>query len=70
MKSYVGTKIIQAESMDEHTFLSSVMKENVEDRDNRAGYKVVYPDNYISWSPKNVFEQAYREITAAEKQLI
>ena len=25
------------------------------------GYKVVYPDGYESWSPKDVFEAAYRE---------
>ena len=24
------------------------------------GYKVVYPDGYVSWSPKKVFEEAYR----------
>ena len=24
------------------------------------GYKVVYPDGYASWSPKEVFEKAYR----------
>jgi len=28
----------------------------------REGYKVVYEDNYISWSPKDVFEKAYKEI--------
>lgn len=26
------------------------------------GYKVVYPDGYVSWSPKEVFEEAYRPI--------
>ena len=24
------------------------------------GYKVVYPDGYVSWSPKEVFEEAYQ----------
>lgn len=28
-----------------------------------VGYKVVYPDGYESWSPKEVFEEAYRETT-------
>ena len=27
----------------------------------REGYLVQYPDGYISWSPKEVFEEAYRE---------
>lgn len=28
------------------------------------GYAVKYSDGYISWSPKDVFEQAYQPITA------
>lgn len=34
------------------------------------GYKVIYEDGYISWSPKEVFERCYREITLNEKGLI
>jgi len=30
-----------------------------EERDGRSGYAVKYPDGYLSWSPKEVFEQAY-----------
>lgn len=49
MKHYIGTKIVQAEPME---------------KNGRKGYKVVYaPDGYESWSPKNVFEEAYRETT-------
>lgn len=55
MKSYIGSKIIQAEP---------------ENKNGATGYRVVYPDNYISWSPKDVFETAYREITESEKELI
>jgi len=46
MQQYIGTKIIQAEP--------AVNNENEE------GYNVVYPDGYTSWSPKDVFEEAYR----------
>lgn len=70
MKTYIGSKIIKAELMDECTFLSTEKGQDVKDRDARAGYKVVYPDNYISWSPKEVFENAYREITKGELRLI
>ena len=45
MDKYIGTKIIHAEEQ---------MK------DNKEGYKVVYADGYESWSPKDVFEDAYR----------
>ena len=30
-----------------------------ESEENKEGYKVVYPDGYISWSPKLTFEKAY-----------
>ena len=54
-KKYIGCKIIQA---------------SPEVNDSREGYTVVYPDGYISWSPKDVFENAYREITEGELDLI
>lgn len=41
-----------------------------EPREVRQGYKVMYPDGYTSWSPKNVFEQAYRLISKEESVLI
>lgn len=30
-----------------------------QDKDGQPGYAVKYPDGYISWSPKEVFESAY-----------
>ena len=49
MQQYIGTKIIQAEPAQ---------------KDWKDGYKVVYPDGYESWSPKDTFEEAYRATTA------
>ena len=46
MKTYIGTKVIQA---------TPGLK------DGKEGYKVVYEDGYTSWSPKEVFEAAYKE---------
>ncbi len=51
MKNYIGVKIVKAEP---------------QAKDGRAGYKVVYSDGYVSWSPKNVFEKAYRELDCAD----
>ena len=31
-----------------------------QDKDDKPGYAVKYPDGYIGWSPKDVFEVAYR----------
>ena len=59
MKQYIGTKIIQAEPK-----MRKVPAENcLADRGFEDGYKVIYPDGYESWSPKDVFESAYRETT-------
>jgi hypothetical protein len=56
METYIGTKLIQAEPC---------TKDGVE------GYKVVYPQpdgsTYESWSPKDVFEDAYRCLRPYER---
>lgn len=70
MKSYVGSKIISAEPMTRHTFLLETNKE-VPDEPDQSGYMVIYPpDGYKSWSPAEVFENAYREVTEGEKKMI
>lgn len=63
LKSYIGCKIIKAEPMGSSDFF-------VSDETDRPGYKVRYPDGYVSWSPKDVFESAYREISDSERALI
>ncbi len=70
MKHYIGTKIIKAKEMDECTFLSEFKNEDCTGRDTRAGYLVEYDNRYKSWSPKDVFESAYRVITENEKKLL
>ncbi len=72
MERYLGTKIINAEPAWRTTVLESgdkviVTKAERPDKstlsaDTEDGYKVVYQDGYISWSPKAVFEEAYRRI--------
>lgn len=70
METYIGTKIIKAEPMDECTFLRTEKGEDVENRETRPGYKVKYDNDYVSWSPKEVFEAAYRKISDSEKAFI
>lgn len=53
MNRYIGTKIIHAEP-------ATGLKDGVE----CEGYNVVYADGYRSWSPKDVFEEAYRPCDA------
>ena len=62
MKTYIGTKIIDARPMtrgEYNIFRGWQIPENENPED--EGYLVKYPDGYISWSPKEVFEEAYRE---------
>lgn len=64
MKTYIGTKQVKAEPMDE---LAAVEKgyarKNEDSHEWRQGYHVQYanPDGstYDSWSPKDVFERSY-----------
>lgn len=65
MKKFIGTKVIMAEPMTMEeaqkvlgrkiaTLKPVTVKED--------GYLVEYKDGYKSWSPKSVFEEAYREV--------
>lgn len=65
MERYIGTKIIDAEPMTRGEYnkfrgWQIPANENPDD----AGYKVIYSDNYVSWSPATVFEEAYRRCDA------
>ena len=46
-RHYIGTKIVKAWP---------------QEKDGKQGYGVIYADGYTSWSPKDVFEEAYRAI--------
>ena len=63
-QAFIGVKVILAEPKP----APDDVKGNNKPGD--PGYEVQYPDGYISWSPKDVFEQAYRPITREEKLLI
>jgi len=64
MKTYIGTKVVQAEPAEKHTCTDQDCEEGI------SGYKVVYKDGYESWSPKDTFEEAYRLIPSSTKPLI
>ncbi|QUO37959.1 DUF2829 domain-containing protein [Dysosmobacter sp. Marseille-Q4140] len=59
MKQYIGTKIIQAEPALRGDCYKGphILSAEAAAQD---GYRVRYPDGYESWSPKEVFEEAYR----------
>lgn len=75
MKNYIGVKVVKAEIGTKAE--ADLMKTGVSLKIARAmakpktgsdqeGYIVVYPDGYVSWSPKRVFEEHYRELNCLE----
>lgn len=67
MKNYIGVKIVKAEPMTKGEF--EKRKGSVSpllEKDLAEGYMVKYPDGYVSWSPKDVFETAYRPLDCEE----
>lgn len=72
MKQYIGTKIVKAVPakrywLDNDKKIVVTINEMVAQEVIASatacddGYKVVYPDGYASFSPKAVFEEAYRQ---------
>lgn len=60
MKKYIGTKVIMAEPMtmtQAQKVLGREIKPATVEKD---GYLVEYKDGYKSWSPKSVFDEAYK----------
>lgn len=53
MEKYIGTKMIEAE-------VCPAWKDAGGHKAGDPGYRVRYADGYESWSPKDVFEEAYR----------
>lgn len=80
MKQYIGTKVVHAQPAFKATGVRKDCKvanqvltpEQLEDckasgwefTDLKEGYEVRYADGYMSWSPKDVFEDAYRQTDA------
>jgi hypothetical protein len=57
MKKYIGTKEVLAQPMTAKEAIENGYKVNNHTGD---GYEVEYKDGYKSWSPKEVFEEAYK----------
>ena len=60
MEEYIGTKIVKAEPMklgDYNDYRGWTIPED-EDPE-REGYLIKYLNDYVSWSPKEIFEEAY-----------
>jgi len=56
-RRFIGVKVIEA-------YPCKAWQRFGEYPEGSDGYRVVYPDDYISWSPASVFEEAYRPADA------
>ena len=75
MKNYIGVKIVkampgtmaeaQAMKCGSPVHFQKKISQQSGAKD-QEGYIVKYPDGYISWSPKEVFEEAYRELVCTD----
>ena len=69
MNMYIGTKMVQAEpatrgeAWARKNKLDEVETARIIEQMPEDGYRVIYSDGYESWSPKEVFEQAYLKLT-------
>jgi hypothetical protein len=70
MKTYIGTKMVNAEPIQAGQPVLAKDNKTILSQHNEDGYRVVYEDGYVSWSPKEVFEKAYREITVNHEDRI
>jgi len=71
MRTYIGCKLIKAGRMSRHSFLRQAGRDvEIGQEEDQAGYHVIYPDEYESWSPLFVFENAYREVSDEEFKLM
>lgn len=64
---YIQTKVVNAEWMSKAEFKGGTIPDGAA---SEAGYKVIYPNSYESWSPAVKFEEAYRELDGDEAHLV
>ncbi len=66
MDKFIGIKVVEAEPMDSITAVN-LGYARIGSKYSGEGYHVIYNDNYHSWSPKKVFEEAYLKLDKANK---
>lgn len=54
MHKYIGTKVVKA-------YPCQAWKNAGNHKIGDEGYKILYEDGYVSWSPKDVFEKHYKK---------
>lgn len=55
MQNYISVKMVKAEPC-------KAWKDFKGHKEGDEGYKIYYPDGYVSWCPKDIFEAQYLEL--------
>lgn len=70
LQTFRGVKEVKAIPMDEFEAIENgICRPNEDNHEWRLGYKVVYEDGYESWSPKDVFQKAYKKAETYKDRL-
>jgi len=71
MKAFIGSNIVRAKPMGENDYFRRIRnKKETLKTHGKNGYLVQYPEGNLAWSPKDVFEKNYREVSGGEKLVI
>lgn len=63
-KTYIGVKEVKAQPMNRQEYNDlKGWTIPLDEEPTDAGFLVIYPDGYTSWSPEKVFNEAYRELS-------
>lgn len=68
MKKYIGVKVVEAIEMNRLEAQAQGLIRDIKETDEK-GYKVKYSDSYISWSPKETFDNSYGELEQDKKNM-
>lgn len=60
MKNYISVKQVKAEPC-------AAWKDFKGHKEDDEGYKIYYPDGYVSWCPKDVFKKQYLQLEEENK---
>lgn len=63
MNKYIGLKMIEAEYMDQKSFVEIVEGKEYDSTISALGYRIVSSDGKSEWKPKDEFEASYMRLS-------
>ena len=63
MDKYIGIKMIEAEYMDQKSFVETVENKPYDSEISALGYRIISSDGKNEWKPKDEFEASYMRLS-------